>query len=219
MRFLSAIALVLSATQAASSAQSAPATQALTATTTYRNETLHVSYTYPASYKDASAVVGPAFQASLNQASDTGGRKVNDATRCVTLPFSAMDNSSGLAIVLLVRSDASCQKKTFTAAELPEFTRGEVQGLTASGARTQFGEPVAFTTEGHAAEWLRGSFQLPTGESLQAMVACVLTKPDVVCWQFLASSEANLRAMGAFPASLDGAAAAPVVPATLFAKP
>ncbi len=213
MRVCSAIVLVFSALPVACRAQSAPVL-------TYRNEALHLNYSYPASYTDASAVVGPAFQASLSQApGEAAAKKGKDATRCVTLPFSVMNSSNGLAIVLLVRADAGCLKKTFTAAELPAFTQGEVQGLTASGARTQFGEPVAFTTEGHAAELLRGTFQLPAGESLQAMVACVLLKPDVVCWQFLASTESNLRAMGAFPVSLDGAAPMPVVPAMLFPKP
>ena len=220
MRSSPAIAFVLGILYTACSAQSMQTAPTSAPMPIYRNEALHLSYSYPASYTDASAVVGPAFQASLSQTHDEAAGKVaKDATRCVTLPFSVMNSSNGLAIVLLVRADAVCLKKTFTAAELPAFTRGEVQGLTASGARTQFSEPIAFTTEGHAAEWLRGSFQLPTGESLQAMVACVLLKPDVVCWQFLASSEANLRNMGTFPVSLDGAAPMPVVPATLFSKP
>ncbi len=214
------MAFVLGILYTACSAQSVPTAPASAPMATYHNEALHLNYSYPANFTDASAVVGPAFQASLNQTQgEAVGKNTKDATRCVTLPFSVMNSGNGLAIVLLVRADAGCMKKTFTAAELPAFTRGEVQGLTASGARTQFGEPIAFTTEGHAAEWLRGSFQLPTGESLQAMVACVLLKPDVVCWQFLASSEVNLRTMGAFPASLDGAAPMPVVPATLFSKP
>ncbi len=190
---------------------------------TYRNDALHLNYSYPTSYTDASALVVPAFQATLGKAQAEAGakndRNAKDATRCVTLPFSVINSDNGYAVVLLLRVDAGCLKKTFTAADLPTFTRGEIEGLAASGARTQFSEPTAFTTEGHAAEWLRGSFQLPTGQSLQAMVACVLEKPDVVCWQFLGSSEANLRTMAAFPMSLDGAAPMPVVPATLFAKP
>ena len=176
---------------------------------TYRSDVLHLSYRYPANYTDASEMVGPAFQASMSH-EDTGGK---DASRCLTLPFSAMDASGGLAVVILVRADAGCLKKNFTAAQLPEFAQGEVQGLSASGARTQFGQPVAFSTAGHPAELLRGTFELPTGQMLHAMVACVLLKPDVACWQFLGSSEERLNTMGAFPVSFDGAAAAPLVPA------
>ena len=183
--------------------------------TTYRNEGLHVSYSYPATYTDASAMAGPALEASMNH-DEHGGK---DLTRCVTLPFSAMSSANGLAVVLLVRADAGCLKKSFTVAQLPEFTRGEVQGLSASGAKTQFGEPVAFTAGGHPAEFLQGTFSLPTGGALNAMVACVLLKPDVACWQFIASSPENLRTMGAFPVSLDGGAAAPLIPATMIAKP
>ena len=182
----------------------------------YKNDALHLSYTYPAAYSDASAMVGPAFQASLSQAS----AEDQNALRCVTLPFSAMDASKGLSLVLLVRADAGCLKKTFTAADLPEFTRGEVQGLAASGAHTQFSDPVPFTTAKHDAEMLRGTFELPTGQQLHAMVVCVLMKPDVACWQFLASSEDSVRFMSAFPVSLEGGAVLSLVPpAAAAAKP
>ncbi len=207
-------------------AQSAPATQGTAApspstaaqTKSYTDQKLHLRYDYPGSYNDASAMVGPAFEASVSHAAQ--GSK--DEMRCVSLPFSAMDNTGGgLSLVLLVRVDAGCLKKTFTPELLPDFTRGEVQGLAASGAHTQFGEPVPFTTAGgHAADLIRGTFELPTGQSLHAMVACVLVKPDVACWQFLGSSEDKVRAMSVFPVSLDGGAAAPLVPAqVLAAKP
>ncbi len=192
-----------------------PAANTAGAMNTYRNDTLHLAYMYPADYTDASAIAGPALEASMNHEEGSG----KDLTRCVTLPFSAMNSSHGLAVVLLVRADAGCLKKAFTAAQLPEFTRGEVQGLTASGAKTQFGETVAFTTGGHSAEFLRGTFALPTGQTLYAMATCVLLKPDIACWQFIASSEQNLRTMSAFPVSLEGAPASPLVPEALLAKP
>ena len=183
--------------------------------TTYHNDTLHLSYSYPAAYTDASSMVGPAFEASLSHGS-LGGK---DSTRCVTLPFSAMDaNAGGLAVVLLVRADAGCLKKNFTPGQLPEFTQGEVQGLVASGARTQFDQPVAFTTGDHAAELLRGTFELPTGQALHAMVVCILLKPDVACWQFLGSSDERLNAMSTFPVSVDGKPPMALVPAEVLAK-
>lgn len=175
------------------------------ATQTYHNDTLHVTYSYPAVYTDASAVVGAAFQASLGEM-PLGGK---DATHCITLPFSVMSTAGGqLSIVLLVRADAGCLKRTFTAEQLPEFTQGEVQGLSASGAKPQFGEPVSFTVAGHPAQQLKGSFALPTGESMHAMVTCVLLKPDVACWQFLGSSDESLRTMSGFPVVFDGGTAA-----------
>ena len=184
-------------------------------TTIYRNDVLHLAYTYPASFLDASATVGPAFQASVGNAVGESA----DLTRCVTLPFSAMSSANGLSIVVLLRADAACTKKNYTPANLPEFTRGEVQGLSASGARPHFGEPVSFTTGGHAAELLQGSFTLPTGQSMRALVACVLLKPDIACFQFLGSTDENLHTMSAFPVSFNGGAAQPLVPATTFAKP
>ena len=141
-----------------------------------------------------------------------------DATRCITLPFSAINTENGLAIVLLVRADAGCAKKNFTVSELPVFTQGEVQGLQASGGHPQFSEPVSFTTGGHPAQMLRGSFTLPTGQALRAMVTCVLLKPDIACFQFLGSSDENLRTMAAFPVSFEGAPAVPLLPASVLSS-
>ena len=182
---------------------------------TYRSDVLHLSYSYPSDYKDASSTVGPAFAASMNHA-DTGAP---EATRCVTLPFSAMNTDKGLSILLLVRADAGCAKKTFTASDLPVFTQGEVQGLQASGGHPQFGEPVSFTVGAHPAQMLQGSFTLPTGQAIRAMVTCVLLKPDIACFQFLGSSDENLRTMAAFPVSFDGGPAAPLLPPNVLAKP
>lgn len=183
---------------------------------TYRNDTLHLSYSYPSTYADASTTVGPAFEASIGHADASN----KDLSRCVTLPFSVMSGAGGqIAVVLLVRADAGCMKKAFTAAQLPEFTKGEVVGLTASGAHTQFDEPVAFTTQGHSAELLHGTFELPTGQTLHAEVVCMLLNPDVACWQFLASSEQGLHTMSAFPVKLEGGQSGPLVPPTVVTKP
>ena len=180
--------------------------------TTYRNEALHLSYTYPSSYTDASSLVGTALQTGLSQEGNS-----KDLSRCLTVPFSAMEaGGGGLAVVLLGRADAACMKKNFKAADLPDFTQNEVQGLVASGARTQFGQPLAFTADGRAAELLRGTFELPTGQALHAMVVCILLKPDVACWQFLGSTAEKVSAMAAFPVSVDGAPATPVVPSVLL---
>lgn len=183
--------------------------------TTYHNDTLHLSYSYPASYTDASSIVGTAIQAGINYEDEAG----KNMSHCLTVPFSAMNSSGGVfSFVLLGRADAGCMKKSFTAGQLSEFTKSEVQELTASGAHPEFGQPSPFTTGGHAAELMRGTFALPTGQRLHAMVACVLLKPDVACWQFLSSSDDKLNVMSAFPVSLDGGAAVPLVPAAALGK-
>lgn len=184
---------------------------------TYHNDTLHLSYTYPSTYTDASSTVGPALEASVGQGSFGG----NNALRCVTLPFSVIDSAGGqFSLVILVRADASCmKKKSFNASELAEFTHGEIQGLTASGAHTQFDQPVSFTSQGHPAQLLHGTFELPTGQMLHALVVCMLLKPDVACWQFLSSSEQGLHTMSAFPVALEGNQPQPLVPPSVYATP
>lgn len=183
----------------------------------YHNDALKLDYSYPSYFKDATDMVGPAFQASMAQNPNAAG---NDDLRCVSLPFSAMNSTGGnVSMVLLIRADAICMKKSFTAAQLSQFTKGEVTGLTASGAHTHFGEPVSFTTAGHAAQLIRGTFDLPTGQSMHSLVACVLVQPDVACWQFLGSSDDTLRSMGAFPVTFDGSKPTPLIPAEVLAKP
>lgn len=183
---------------------------------TYSNDALRLRYSYPAGYSDASAIVSTAFRASVDE-NPIGGK---EAAHCITLPFSVMSTAGGqLAILLLVRADAACLKRTFSPEQLPEFTQGEVKGLAASGAKPQFGEPVKFTVGGHAAEQLQGTFALPTGDSMHAMVTCVLLKPDVACWQFLGNNEESLRTMSAFPVSFDNGAPVTLVPPVASKKP
>ncbi len=193
----------------AGSATVGPATDAPSPLKTYSNDTLHLRYSYPASFTDAGVLVSAAFKASVEETPSVG----KDAAHCITLPFSVMNTAGGqLSIVLLVRADAACLKRTFTPAQLHEFTQGEVQGLSASGAKPQFSEPVNFTVSGHAAEQMYGSFALPTGDSMRAMVTCVLVKPDVACWQFLGKDEESLRRMSAFPVTFDNGAPATLTP-------
>lgn len=177
---------------------------------TYRNDDLHLSYSYPSSYADASAVVGPAFQASLS-----GDPTSASAARCITLPFSRMETGTGqVGILLLIRADAGCLKKKFTAKSLAEFTQGEAQGLAAAGAKTTFGQPQSFEIASHPAALLQGTFTLPAGQPMQALVVCVLDQPDIVCWQFLATSADHIRTMSAFPVTFDNSPATPLVPIT-----
>lgn len=209
------ISAVIAGAQTSASAPSTHSAPGITDTPvsaaikTYSNDTLHLRYSYPASFTDASAVVSAAFKASVGE-SPIGGK---DDAHCITLPFSVMSTAGGqLSILLLVRADAGCLKRNFTPEQLPEFTQGEVRGLSASGAKPQFGEPVRFVVGGHAAEQLQGSFALPTGDSMHAMVTCVLLKPDVVCWQLLGNNEESLRNMRDFPVSFDNGAPVTLVP-------
>ncbi len=202
--------------QDAQAGTGAAATSPHPALKVYSNDALHLRYSYPASFTDASAVVSAAFRASVD--ANAGGKAVAD---CMTLPFSAMSTAGGqLSIVLLVRADAGCLKRSFTPGQLPEFTQGEVRGLSASGAKPQFGEAVDFTVGGHAAEQMQGSFALPTGDSMHAMVTCVLLKPDVACWQFLGNNEESLRTMSEFPVAFgEGAPVTLVAPSATAKKP
>lgn len=182
---------------------------------TYHNDNLRLTYSYPASYTDAAAVVGPAFQASLS-----GDPAAMAQAACISLPLSRMEAASGhMGLVVLVRADAACFKKKFNAKSVTEAAQDEAHSLAASGAKTNFGQPVTFNVASHPATLVLGSFTLPAGAAMQALVVCVLDQPDIACWQFLATDTNQIRTMSAFPVAFDGAAPTPLVPADVLTRP
>ncbi len=219
MRFITAPLLLLPFLQATAQASPAGArpTPASAAMTNYRNDALHLTYSYPGNYADATAVIGPAMEASL------GGDPASAAVaHCITVPFSRMDTGAGagqIGVVLLAHADSACLKKKFNPKSLADFTQGEAQGLSAAGAKTTFGQPISFELAGRPAASLQGTFTLPAGQPMFAQVTCVLTQPDVVCWQFLANSAERLKTLTAFPVTFDGSTPTPLAPSTSATKP
>lgn len=182
---------------------------------TYHNPALRLSYSYPSSFVDASAMVGPAFEATVGK--DPAAEPM---ARCLSLPFSRMDAGSGkVGIVLLVRADAGCLKRKFTAKSVTDLAQGEAQGLAAAGAKTNFSKPAEFQVATRPATLVRGSFRLPTGQNMQALVVCVLDEPDIACWQFLSDSPTDLGPMSSFPVTFDGSQPTPLVPSSVLTKP
>lgn len=166
----------------------------------YHNDALRLDYAYPKTYIDATAIVAPAFEASIN-----GNAAVASTAKCITLPFSRMAADGGQAnIIILLRAEAACLKKKFNAQSVAELAAGEAQGIAASGAKTNFGKAVNFEIDHHPASRLQGSFTLPTGQTMQSMVVCALDEPDIVCWQFLSSTTAGLATMSGFPVTFAG---------------
>ncbi len=192
-----------------------PAATDVPATTTYRDDVLHLTYTYPTSYTDASAMVTPAFQASLS-----GDPAQASQAACLSLPLSRMNVGDGaMGMLILVHANAACLKKKFNARSVIEATQDEARGLTASGAKVNFGQPVTYDVATHPAALLLGSFTLPTGQTMQAMISCVLDQPDIACWQFLATTPDRLRTMSAFPVAFGPTPATPLVPRDILTKP
>lgn len=187
-----------------------PAPESAPGMVALHNQALRLTYSVPSNYVDAAALVGPALQASLG-----GGTVDADAARCLSLPVARMappQGQQGISMVLLVRADGGCFKKRFDAKSVAELTEGEARGVTASGAKAHFGEVRSFTLAGRAASILGGSFALPTGQTLQTRVLCILDQPDIACWQFLASEAAALDTMSHFPVTFEGGEATPLTP-------
>ncbi len=179
---------------------------------TYRNDALRLSYSYPANFVDASSMVGPAFEATVGK--DPAAEPM---AKCLSLPFSRMASGTGkLSLLLLVRADAGCLKRKFTAKSVTELAQGEALGLAAAGAKTNFSSPLQFQVATRPAALVRGSFKLPTGQNLQVMVVCVLDEPDIACWQFLADTSTELGTLSALPVTFQGTQPQPLVPSSVL---
>ena len=211
MRLSPALLLLASVLPATAQTATAPATTPAAGMSTYRDDALRLSYNYPKDYVDASSMVGPAFQATVGQNAATA-----PLVRCVSLPFSRMGSANDqMSLLLLLHADAGCLKRKFTANSVAELAEGEAKGIAASGAKkTSFGQPVNFEIASRPASRVQGSFTLPTGQAMQAMVVCVLDQPDIACWQFLSNTTAGIANMSRFPVTFDGSPAAPLVPAS-----
>lgn len=173
---------------------------------TFHSDALRLSYSYPAGFVDASALVGTAMQAGLGDSPEA---------QCIHLPLARMGAGKGQAasgVVVLARADAGCMKKQFNAKSVQELTEGEVKGLTAAGAKGTFAAPQEYTVAGRPASSVKGSFTLPTGQHMQALVVCVLDQPDIACWQFISPSEQGLAGMAAMPVTFDGSPSASLYP-------
>ena len=210
MRFVAAPLLLLP-WLAFARAQSGPRLpESQTATSTFRDDSLRLSYAYPSSYRDATTMAAIAFQAALS-----GNATVARDAKCLALPFSRMGPAGDpFGLILLVHAQAACLGKKFTASSVTELAEGEAQGLAASGAKTTFGPPVSFSLATRPAASVQGTFTLPTGQPMQAMIVCVLDQPDIACWQFLSFSAERLGTMASFPVTFDGSPAAPLAPPT-----
>ena len=208
MRLFSAPFLLASLLSAAAQTGAAPATAPAGDMSTYRDDALRLSYSYPKNYVDASALVGPAFQATVGQ--NTAAAPL---VRCISLPFSRMGTAKDqMSLVLLLHADAGCLKKKFTASSVTELAQGEAQGIAASGAKTSFAPPINFEIARRPASLVQGSFTLPTGQSMQAKVVCVLDQPDIACWQFLSNNATGIGTMSTFPVTFDGSPATALTP-------
>lgn len=180
-----------------------PAAAPASGMTTYRNDALRLSYSYPSRFVDASALVGTAMQVGLPNTPEA---------KCFTVPFARMGIGKQQAgVMLLARAEAACMKKKFTAQSVIDFTKDEAKGLTAAGAKPSFSDPRQVQVAGRPASMMKGSFALPNGQLMQTMVVCVLDEPDVACWQFLSNSPAELATMANFPVTFDGSPATPLV--------
>jgi|HubBroStandDraft_1064217.scaffolds.fasta_scaffold424437_1 hypothetical protein len=210
---VSFLALLLAAAlpqQTATSTTSPPPSSS--STTTYHSDVLHFDYAYNSSLVAAPSAGDDAIKAEKDKA--TGTQKT--AIGCITLPLTAIDSSTGLRMVLIMRMDGVCLGATTPASGLGAVTSSALTESLARFGAPQMGTTVDYQVAGHSASNLSGSVKSEKyGVTFYASASCLLLGSDVVCWELLASDCAQLPEMMNYPVSFDGKGAEPLIPAKL----
>lgn len=147
-------------------------------------------------------------------------------TACISVPRTAKHGDPA-SVIVVVELPFDCYGQAMTAGDLASFGSGVAEGLKQTFDLT---DPVqgAYTLSGHTL-WIERAKGNPKGQTQvksQAQpaiqytveIACSMLKKAAVCWMTTAADEASLHAFQQMPVTLDGEAAAPLVPSTAFDK-
>jgi hypothetical protein len=200
---------------AASLAAQAPA-PAAQADRTFANE-LGFSYSFPADWEvvDMSATLPEAQQQAQAKAGSDAEKR---GAGCIQIALSARHGSPASTVVALVLPFA-CLGGEMTEQDLPGMAAGAVEG---AGQNFNLGEPAtgAYRLGAHPVwvERLTGSVKGNMGAQFTIETVCTLVKKGAVCWRVMAGTDQALATFEQGAVTLDGDAAAALVPAEAFAK-
>jgi hypothetical protein len=185
-------------------------------TATFHSDTLHLDYTYAASFTTMPTISDQALQSEKDKAS---GAVPKAEVSCISLPLTATDTTSGFRMISIMRLDGTCLGRPTTSAELGALTTS-----TLTQSLKRFGDPqlsaaAYFHVADHAAAVLSGSVKSEKyGTTFYGTASCLIQGSDAVCWEFLASKCSALPELIAYPIQFDGQPAQPLIPAK-FAQP
>jgi hypothetical protein len=123
------------------------------------------------------------------------------------------------SVIVVVTLPFDCFGQTMTAQDLPGFGSSAAEGLKQV---FDISDPVygAYSLGSHSL-WIERAKGNPKGKTEKQYtmeIACSLLQKGAVCWMTMAADEASLRAFEQGTVTLDGEAAAPLIPATAFDK-
>jgi hypothetical protein len=180
------------------------------------NSDLGFSYSLPSDWVVVDTK--PMLPAALQQAARNYGNEAAKMTACIQLPLTAHHGNPPSAIVVVGLS-FDCMGHSFTATDLPTIASGVTEGMKKS---IVIASPVINTfTLGTHSLWIeRSSGSLIAHPEIKRTVetVCSILKKGVVCWMALAADDDALQTFENGAVTLDGDAAAALVPATALQK-
>ena len=198
---------------------SAPAPQQATATPapatrTFHSADGHFDYTYPANLAVDDKIMTDALKGEKDKAE---GDVKKAAIGCITTPLTAMDESNGFQMVVVIRLDGTCLGADLTGDTLPALiTPMMTESLTRIGTPT-VGKSANYTVSGNSAIALSGTAAVKDSDTIvYGAVTCLSTGKDALCWEFLSDKCATVSSLAAYPIKFEGKEPEALIPATLL---
>jgi hypothetical protein len=185
------------------------------ASSIFHSDILHFDYTYSSSLTAAPSAGDNAIKAEKDKA--IGAEK--SAINCITLPFTAIDTTVGLRMVLIMRMDGVCLGKVTAPSGLGAVTLSALTESLKRFGTPQLSMPTDYQIASHSASALFGSVKSEKyGVTFHSTAACLLQGSDVVCWELLSSDCAKVPELMSYPIKFEGHPAEALIPAK-FAPP
>lgn len=182
--------------------------------TTFRDNSIHYSFSYPADYKNRSV-------SSRRPAGDFPSRAAELSERitdCLAIPVAAVRPTDGglFDMVMIMDVDLKCANESLSKNGLVLFANGIASKILTQHGTSEVGPVKTFKLAGHDAVYMTESVDESAkkpGRSLGGGLVCTLVENHAVCWQMLSYHPETLQGLLALPVSFDGQPAEPLLPA------
>jgi len=211
-------ALVLALGSTALFAQAPAAGAGLADRHTYSSP-LGFSFAIPADWEVVN-VTEPVPEAKEKGTQNATSEEEKKGVACVKMGLTAR-RGDPFSVIVQVELPLDCFGQAFTERDLPDFATGASEGIKQN---FDTGEPLegSYMLGTHHA-WVERVQGTPKGQpdrKYTLEIACALTNKAAVCWMTMAADDRSLAVFEHVAVTLDGEAAAALVPAIAFqAKP
>lgn len=151
-----------------------------------------------------------------NPAAPSASQSQKKGTACIQVLETARHGDPA-SVIVIVDLPFDCFGQTMTSQDLAGFGSGALEGLKQA---FDIADPVYGTYSlGSHKVWIERARGNPKGHSelrYTIEIACSLLKKGAVCWMAMAADEESLHIFENNLVTLDGEAAVPLVPATVF---